>query len=64
MSGFRNHPLLELRRAEQREELVGALAGLDRELPLNVPAIVSGRRIDGDREASIDPCAPERIVAR
>jgi RHH-type transcriptional regulator, proline utilization regulon repressor / proline dehydrogenase / delta 1-pyrroline-5-carboxylate dehydrogenase len=63
-SGFRNHPQLELRRAEEREGLRAALAGLDRDLPLIVPVIVSGRRMDGEAEASIDPCSPERIVAR
>ncbi len=64
MSGFRNHPLLELRRADEREELRAAMAGLDRELPLRVPVVVSGRRTDGEGQTSIDPCAPERIVAR
>ena len=32
MDEFRNHPLLELRRPEVREELTGALAALDAEL--------------------------------
>jgi acyl-CoA reductase-like NAD-dependent aldehyde dehydrogenase len=63
MSGFHNHPLLELRRADEREGLQAVLAELDRELPLRVPVIVSGRRIGGEAEESVDPCAPERIVA-
>jgi len=64
MSGFRNHPQLELRRPEERRELLEALARLDRELPLDVPVIVSGKRTRGADEASIDPCAPDRVVAR
>jgi RHH-type transcriptional regulator, proline utilization regulon repressor / proline dehydrogenase / delta 1-pyrroline-5-carboxylate dehydrogenase len=64
MSGFRNHPLIELRRPDEREGLLAALAELDRELPLAVPVIVSGRRSGGQGQTSIDPCAPERAVAR
>ena len=37
MTEFRNHPLLELRRPEVREELTAALAALDAELPLAGP---------------------------
>ncbi len=63
MNEFRNHPLLELRRARVREELLAALAALDRELPLRPATIVGGRESRGEGAASVDPCAPERRVA-
>jgi RHH-type transcriptional regulator, proline utilization regulon repressor / proline dehydrogenase / delta 1-pyrroline-5-carboxylate dehydrogenase len=63
MSGFRNHPQLEIRREDERDALRAALAELDRELPLRVPVIVSGNHAHGDGETSIDPCTPERAVA-
>ena len=62
---FRNHPLLELRRPEVREELTAALAGLDAELPLQPEMVVGGKRPPRRRgECLTDPCAPERVVAR
>lgn len=64
MNDFRNHPLLELRRADVREELLGALAALDRELPLRPATIVGGTESQGVGAASIDPCDPDREVAR
>jgi RHH-type proline utilization regulon transcriptional repressor/proline dehydrogenase/delta 1-pyrroline-5-carboxylate dehydrogenase len=64
MTEFRNHPLLELRRAEVRDELVHALARLDAELPLRPATLVGGRESAGDETASTDPCAPEREIAR
>ena len=64
MSEFRNHPLLELRRPEVRRELSSALAALDRELPLRTPALIGGKAIMGGEVASVDPCRPEREVAR
>ena len=63
MNDFRNHPLLELRRAEVREELLDALAKLDRELPLRLATIVGGRESRGKGADSADPCEPEREVA-
>ncbi|HZV74174.1 MAG TPA: aldehyde dehydrogenase family protein [Conexibacter sp.] len=63
MTPFRNEPLLELRRASERERLLDALAELDRTLPIAVPTIVAGeRRRDADF-ASVDPGDPERVVA-
>lgn len=64
MIEFRNHPLLELRRAEVRDELTAALADLDRELPLRPRVIVGGAESGGDEITSIDPCAPALEVAR
>src|SRR5204862_6589715 len=61
---FQNHPLLELRRAEVRQELTGALAALDRELPLAAEVVIDGQGRDGEEVASVDPCSPEREVAR
>ncbi len=60
---FRNEPLLELRRASQRDALAGALAELDRRLPIGVPAWVgSDRREDADF-SSTDPGRPDRVIA-
>jgi acyl-CoA reductase-like NAD-dependent aldehyde dehydrogenase len=64
VTGFRNHPLLELRRAEVRGDLTAALAALDRELPLRPETLVGGKGRRGEGETSTDPCAPERAVAR
>jgi RHH-type proline utilization regulon transcriptional repressor/proline dehydrogenase/delta 1-pyrroline-5-carboxylate dehydrogenase len=64
MNDFQNHPLLELRRAEVREELLGALSTLDRELPLRPAALVGGEESAGDGATSTDPCDPDREVAR
>lgn len=56
--------MLELRRAEVREELLAALAALDRELPLRPATIVGGKQSRGDGATSTDPCDPDRDVAR
>jgi RHH-type proline utilization regulon transcriptional repressor/proline dehydrogenase/delta 1-pyrroline-5-carboxylate dehydrogenase len=64
MSEFHNHALLELRRPEVRRELAAALAALDRELPLATPVLIGGQAGAGEEVASIDPCRPEREVAR
>ena len=65
MDEFRNHPLLELRRPEVREELTGALAGLDAELPLRAPVVIGGKQASpGEEVVSTDPCRPDRAVAR
>jgi RHH-type transcriptional regulator, proline utilization regulon repressor / proline dehydrogenase / delta 1-pyrroline-5-carboxylate dehydrogenase len=64
MNDFRNHPLLELRRAEVREELRAALEALDRELPLQPAVLVGGKDSRGEGASSTDPCHPHREVAR
>jgi RHH-type proline utilization regulon transcriptional repressor/proline dehydrogenase/delta 1-pyrroline-5-carboxylate dehydrogenase len=61
---FQNHPLLELRRPEVREELSAALRGLDAELPLEVPTVVGGEAVEGAEGVSTDPCHPELEVGR
>lgn len=64
MIEFRNEPLLELRRAAEREHLRMALNSLDEALPVSVPVLVAGdERRDGSSLASIDPGDPQRVVA-
>jgi RHH-type proline utilization regulon transcriptional repressor/proline dehydrogenase/delta 1-pyrroline-5-carboxylate dehydrogenase len=60
---FRNEPLLELRRASERERLLAALATVDATLPIAVPVIVAGSRRDEPSFTSVDPGEPERVVA-
>ena len=57
MNPFTNEPILELRRAANRETLLGALKELDARLPLR---IVDG---SGPTFESVDPGNPARIVA-
>lgn len=64
MTTFVNEPLLELRRATERERLLAALAGVDRRLPVDVPVIVGGDARSAPTLDSVDPGAPERVVAR
>jgi RHH-type proline utilization regulon transcriptional repressor/proline dehydrogenase/delta 1-pyrroline-5-carboxylate dehydrogenase len=61
---FRNEPTLELRRAPQREALLGALRELDARLPLSVPVLVGGDRGVTEGIDSTDPGTPARLVAR
>ena len=60
---FTNEPILELRRAPVRAQLAGALASVDRELPLAVPVWIGGDPRPGDELLSTDPGDPERVVA-
>jgi RHH-type proline utilization regulon transcriptional repressor/proline dehydrogenase/delta 1-pyrroline-5-carboxylate dehydrogenase len=62
--GFRNEPILELRRAPVRESLLEALWELDTRLPLEVPIMIGGDRGPGQGIDSTDPGSPERLVAR
>ena len=61
---FANEPTLELRRAENRELLLGALAELDRRLPIEVPVLVAGDAGTAAGIDSTDPGRPDRLVAR
>lgn len=63
MNGFVNEPLLELRRAGERERLLAALAELDAAGPIEVPAIVAGQRRLDPTLVSVDPGDPSRVVA-
>jgi len=60
---FRNEPVLELRRAAERQRLADALEELDRRLPLRVPVWIGDERRDGDELRSTDPGTPSRVVA-
>lgn len=61
---FRNEPALELRRPEARARATDALATLEARLPLVVRPSIGGRDVDGESATSVDPSAPERVVAR
>src|SRR3954453_15197631 len=72
MKPFENEPVLELRRAANREALLGAMRELDARLPLRVPLIIGESRDAGKGAASstagaefesTDPGAPGRVVA-
>jgi RHH-type transcriptional regulator, proline utilization regulon repressor / proline dehydrogenase / delta 1-pyrroline-5-carboxylate dehydrogenase len=63
-AGFRNEPILELRRAAVRSSLTDALRELDARLPLEVPVLIGGERGVVDGFDSTDPGAPSRVVAR
>jgi RHH-type transcriptional regulator, proline utilization regulon repressor / proline dehydrogenase / delta 1-pyrroline-5-carboxylate dehydrogenase len=63
VKGFVNEPLLELRRAPDRELLLGGLRELDPDLPLRVPVWIGAGRREGDAIVSTDPGAPDRAVA-
>jgi RHH-type transcriptional regulator, proline utilization regulon repressor / proline dehydrogenase / delta 1-pyrroline-5-carboxylate dehydrogenase len=63
---FENEPILELRRAANREALLGAMRELDARLPIDVPLIVgasAGRGASGPTFESVDPGDPGRVVA-
>jgi RHH-type transcriptional regulator, proline utilization regulon repressor / proline dehydrogenase / delta 1-pyrroline-5-carboxylate dehydrogenase len=63
LAPFRNEPVLELRRAPERESLRAALVELDSRLPLAVPVWIGGDRRGGEDFPSTDPGEPERTVA-
>jgi RHH-type proline utilization regulon transcriptional repressor/proline dehydrogenase/delta 1-pyrroline-5-carboxylate dehydrogenase len=63
-TGFRNEPILELRRAPERESLLAALRELDARLPLSVPVLIGGDRGATEGLDSTDPGVPQRLVAR
>jgi RHH-type proline utilization regulon transcriptional repressor/proline dehydrogenase/delta 1-pyrroline-5-carboxylate dehydrogenase len=63
---FHNEPILELRRAPNREALLGALRELDAKLPIEVPLLTGGERSEHGGAGvfeSTDPGAPTRVVA-
>ena len=63
MTGFRNEPVLELRRAHERERLLAALADVDAAGPIAVPVVIAGARRTEPSLASVDPGTPDRLVA-
>ncbi len=64
MSAFVNEPILELRRAPARADLMDALARLDARLPLRVPVLVGDGEGAAEGIDSTDPGRPDRLVAR
>jgi RHH-type proline utilization regulon transcriptional repressor/proline dehydrogenase/delta 1-pyrroline-5-carboxylate dehydrogenase len=63
MKAFANEPVLELRRAANRDVLIGALRELDTRLPIRVPLIIGDARTTGATFESTDPGSPGRVVA-
>jgi RHH-type transcriptional regulator, proline utilization regulon repressor / proline dehydrogenase / delta 1-pyrroline-5-carboxylate dehydrogenase len=63
LPAFRNEPVLELRRAAERDRLTAALGELDGRLPVRVPIWIGDERRDGDELVSTDPGEPGRVVA-
>jgi RHH-type transcriptional regulator, proline utilization regulon repressor / proline dehydrogenase / delta 1-pyrroline-5-carboxylate dehydrogenase len=63
LPAFRNEPVLELRRAAERDRLTAALGELDGRLPVRVPVWIGDERRDGDELVSTDPGEPGRVVA-
>jgi RHH-type proline utilization regulon transcriptional repressor/proline dehydrogenase/delta 1-pyrroline-5-carboxylate dehydrogenase len=61
---FVNEPVLELRRSAVRAGLAGALATVDRTLPLDVPVRIGTNARQGAELLSTDPGTPERVVAQ
>jgi predicted delta-1-pyrroline-5-carboxylate dehydrogenase group 2 len=65
---FENEPILELRRAANRETLLGALRDLDARAPIRVPLIIGDDRSESGGSGagtfeSVDPGSPGRVVA-
>jgi RHH-type transcriptional regulator, proline utilization regulon repressor / proline dehydrogenase / delta 1-pyrroline-5-carboxylate dehydrogenase len=60
---FVNEPVLELRRAPVRAQLVDAMARLDPTLPIRVPVMIGAGQRAGEDLLSTDPGEPERVVA-
>jgi RHH-type proline utilization regulon transcriptional repressor/proline dehydrogenase/delta 1-pyrroline-5-carboxylate dehydrogenase len=61
---FANEPVLELRRASERQKLLDGLAWLDERLPKAAPTWIGDDRREGDAIVSTDPADPSRVVAR
>jgi RHH-type proline utilization regulon transcriptional repressor/proline dehydrogenase/delta 1-pyrroline-5-carboxylate dehydrogenase len=60
---FANEPLLELRRADVREHLEAGFEKSESAQPLRVPVRIGGGERFGEEIVSIDPGAPDRVVA-
>jgi RHH-type transcriptional regulator, proline utilization regulon repressor / proline dehydrogenase / delta 1-pyrroline-5-carboxylate dehydrogenase len=58
---FANEPVLELRRASERQKLLDGMERL--ELPVRVPVWIGDDQRHGDALVSTDPGAPDRVVA-
>ena len=60
---FVNEPVLELRRAANRDALTAALGRVDARLPVRVPVWIGDERRDAEVPMSFDPGTPDRVVA-
>ena len=60
---FRNEPILELRRAGDRQKLLDGLQQLDPQLPIRVPVWIGKDQRQGGELISTDPGNPDRVVA-
>ena len=63
VASFANEPVLELRRASERDSLVAALAELEARLPLRVPILIGGDAGSAEGIVSTDPGEPDRTIA-
>jgi RHH-type proline utilization regulon transcriptional repressor/proline dehydrogenase/delta 1-pyrroline-5-carboxylate dehydrogenase len=63
LPAFVNEPVLELRRASERERLLAGMERLAAELPLRVPVWIGDDRREGEDVVSTDPGDPGRVVA-
>ena len=63
MNGFRNEPILELRRSGDRQKLLDGLTELDQRLPIRAAVWVGRDQRHGDDLPNTDPGNPERLVA-
>ena len=61
--GFRNEPILELRRAPDRQRLLDGLTALDPQLPVRAPVWIGTDQRHADDLVSTDPGNPDRVVA-
>jgi predicted delta-1-pyrroline-5-carboxylate dehydrogenase group 2 len=62
LAAFANEPILELRRAPVRRQLLQALQRLDASLPIEVPALIGEAQRTDAELLSTDPGAPGRVV--
>jgi RHH-type proline utilization regulon transcriptional repressor/proline dehydrogenase/delta 1-pyrroline-5-carboxylate dehydrogenase len=60
---FANEPVLELRRAAARAQLVEGMGWLEQRLPIRVPVWIGDERGATEGLESTDPAAPGRVVA-
>ncbi|PZS35630.1 MAG: L-glutamate gamma-semialdehyde dehydrogenase, partial [Pseudonocardiales bacterium] len=63
LAPFRNEPVLELRRASEREALFSPLTELDAAGPVQAPVWIGAERREGHALVSHSPAEPERVVA-
>ncbi|MGZ6695513.1 MAG: aldehyde dehydrogenase family protein [Solirubrobacteraceae bacterium] len=60
---FANEPILELRRAAVREQLLEGMRAFERRPPLRVPVWIGDGERHGEEIVSTDPGDPQRVIA-